>query len=320
MAKREILKELLKQIKLSDEELGSRYKRAANAEYWRKLCPEVPLEQGIQRFLKEVAPLELDSIDQLVAQLNDRGYFEAHGLLPRSTTELMTECVRTVTAAGWPAVFAFVYDPFWAVTRVPYLTRLLSTVLGAEYRIMMARCWCYYVPPVRGANGWAPHADAYTANPHRTTVWLPLTDATLDNGCIYVVPKDLAYREGPPDQDPLISESLSRAYCMELLQRCRALPVDAGSVLGWDSQTVHWGSTCHSPKEPRISIGCEFVSKDAVAVPNESNELFPGEPAEMMPGFAQRLRSVGLALQIFGGWELHAKRFGELGKRLAKLS
>ena len=320
MAKREIPRKLLEQLRLPDEELRSRYERALSVDYWRKLCPKVPLEGEIKCFLGELAHSDLDSIDQSITRLNSRGYFEAHGTLPRSTTELMTECVKTVIAAGWPAVFAFLYDPFWAVTRIPYVSSLLSIILGAEYRIIMSRSWCYYIPPIRGANGWAPHTDAYTARPRRVTVWFPLTDATLDNGCIYVVPKDLIYREGPPDEDPLISQTFSRNYSLELLQRCRALPVNAGSILGWDSQTIHWGSTCHSPKEARISIGCEFVCSDVTVVNHENGELFPGEPAEVLPSFAQRLRSVGLSLQIFGGWELRARRFEELGRRLAEFS
>src|SRR5207244_2616081 len=105
--------------------------------------------------------------------------------------------------------------------------------------------------PTPGASGWPPHCD--DANrPNRVTVWIPLSDATLDNGCMYVVPRDRA----AADADAR-------------LQACRALPAAAGSILGWNFDVLHWGSTCTRPGEPRIAISQEFIAPGAATAADE---------------------------------------------------
>jgi hypothetical protein len=228
----------------------------------------------------------------------------------------MRECVEAVRKAGWPPVFAFIYDPFWAVTRVPFVTEFLLADLGDKFNIIMSRVWCYYVPPSRGAGGWTPHADAYSNPANRLTVWIPLTDATLDNGCMYVVPKDFAYGGAPPKRERLRLGTVSSDYALELLHSCKALPAAAGSVLGWDPQTIHWGSKCHEPSDPRISIGCEFVSNGVVPRPHSKEELFPGQPAGVLPTFAQRICHVALSIRIHHHRDLKAGKFLKLAEAL----
>ncbi|HEV2169401.1 MAG TPA: phytanoyl-CoA dioxygenase family protein [Candidatus Binatus sp.] len=248
--------------------------------------------------------------------MSERGYFKTDPMISESTVRSMRACVEAVREAGWPPVFAFVYDPFWQVTRIPFVVEFLNKVLGAEFNIIMSRSWCYYIAPIRGAGGWTPHADDYQRPAHRLTLWIPLTDATLDNGCMYVVPKDFAYRGRAPKTERLRSEKISSEYCMELLHSCRAMPATAGSVLGWAPQTIHWGSKCHEPSEPRISIGCEFVSKGVVPRPHRREELFPGQPADLLPKFAQRIRHVALSIRIHHHRELKAGKFIELAEAL----
>jgi len=252
MPKRSIRNELLAQVRLSDKELGSRYELAVSEGYWRELCPHVPLDSA--QALPDVPAVNHQLVEDCVNQLRTRGYFKTGPLIPESTLTSMRGCVEAVRKAGWPPVFAFIYDPFWAVTRVPFVAEFLLADLGDEFNIIMSRVWCYYVPPSRGAGGWTPHADAYSNPANRLTVWIPLTDATLDNGCMYVVPKDFAYGGAPPKRERLRLGTVSSDYALELLHSCKALPAAAGSVLGWDPQTIHWGSKCHEPSDPRISI------------------------------------------------------------------
>jgi hypothetical protein len=317
MSKVHALNELLSRARLSDKELRSRNELAINPAYWRQLCPKVPIDSSSE------AVAETRQVDRLVVencanQLSSRGYFKTDPLISELTIRSMRECVEAVRKAGWPPLFAFVYDPFWAVTRIPFMAEFLSTVLGAEFNIIMSRSWCYYIPPSRGAGGWTPHADDYSRPAHRLTTWIPLTDATLDNGCMYVVPKDFAYGGHPPKRERLRSLTVTSEYCLELLHSCRAIPASAGSILGWDPQTIHWGSKCHDPSQPRISIGCEFVSKGVVPRPHERRELFPGQPPGLLPTFAQRVRHIALSIRIHHRRDLVAGKFVELAEELIK--
>ena len=316
MSKAQALNELLARARLSDEELRSHHELAVDPSYWRELCPRVSIDSS--QALIETQPVDRQLVENCANQLGSRGYFKTDPLISESTIESMRECVEAVRKAGWPPVFAFVYDPFWAVTRIPFMAEFLSGVLGAEFNIIMSRSWCYYIPPSRGAGGWTPHADDYSSPAHRLTTWIPLTDATLDNGCMYVVPKDLTYGGHAPKKERLRSRMVTSEYCLELLHSCRALPASAGSILGWDPQTIHWGSRCHEPSQPRISIGCEFVSKGVVPRPHEKKELFPGQPAGTLPTFAQRVRHIALSIRIHHRRDLIAGKFAELAERLIK--
>lgn len=50
------------------------------------------------------------------------------------------------------------------------------------------------MPPSDQGAGWGPHRDRVQPtldednSPHSLTVWLPFTDATPLNGCMYVLP------------------------------------------------------------------------------------------------------------------------------------
>ncbi len=314
MIKKRVRNQLLARARLSDKEIRSRYELAVHPDYWRELCPQVPFDSS--QVVVETSPVNHQLVKDCASQLSSRGYFKAGPLIPESTIASMRQCVETVRKAGWPPVFAFLYDSFWAVTRVPFMVEFLDAVLGAEFNIIMSRSWCYYIPPARGAGGWTPHADAYSSPAHRLTLWIPLTDATLDNGCMYVVPKDFAYGSRAPKKERLRADTVSSDYWLELLHSCRALPAAAGSVLGWDPQTIHWGSKCHQPSAPRISIGCEFVSKGVVPRPHVRDELFPGQPAGLLPTFSQRLRHVALSIRIHHRRELKAGMFLEVAEAL----
>jgi hypothetical protein len=314
MLKVDIRNELLARARLSDKQAKSRYALAVRPDYWRELCPRVPLDSS--RALVESHTRHDQKVEHCANQLSKLGYFKTDPLIPKQIVASMRQCVESVRQAGWPPVFAFLYDPFWAVTRVPFMVEFLGAVLGAEFNIIMSRSWCYYIPPSRGAGGWTPHADAYRKPADRLTVWIPLTDATLDNGCMYVVPKDFAYGSRAPRNERLRAETVSSDYALKLLHSCRALPAAAGSVLGWDPQTIHWGSRCHVPSEPRISIGCEFVSKGVVPKPHRRDELFPGQPPKSLPTFAQRLRHIALSIRIHHRRDLKAGKFLELAEAL----
>src|SRR5438093_1083574 len=76
---------------------------------------------------------------------------------------------------------------------------------------------------------------------NRLTTWVPLTDATLSNGCMYVVPKSTDERVQQAVEN-YSSRKMSMGDVQRLLQHARALPARAGSVLCWGFGLLHWGS------------------------------------------------------------------------------
>jgi ectoine hydroxylase-related dioxygenase (phytanoyl-CoA dioxygenase family) len=188
----------------------------------------------------------------------------------------MRQGLEVLRAEGWPPVFAYVYDEFWMAGRVPSLARLLAAILGPRYR-QVSDVWCFDIPARRGASGFAPHTDDLSVDDprRRLTVWVPISNATLENGCMYVIPRGLvaADRADRFSRD----EFLTRADASALLQASRALPTPPGSLLGWDYSVVHWGSVCGATRERRVSFAFAFIAESAKAEPRECPLLDPGD-------------------------------------------
>ena len=84
--------------------------------------------------------------------LAKHGYFQmpAHSRRPQLVrTHSSVEAVR---AAGWPAVFSWVYDDFWAALRTPPMVRFLRRQLGAGYLQSASGLWVHYVDPRKRAS------------------------------------------------------------------------------------------------------------------------------------------------------------------------
>lgn len=292
---------------LSREECDSRLAQARAPEYWRRLQPGLSVEGRVAAQTLEVSPLGVDVLRAQAARLTRAGYFHTPGIIDPNVITEMRACINTLRQEGWPPVFAFLYDEFWRVVRVPSLVRLVSTYLGEGY-LQNANIWTYYVPPVNGARGWPPHTDS---TQKRLTVWIPLTDATVENGCIYVVPMDRT-PSPPPTLDGDQME-ITGATLGHLLQSVRALPANAGSLLGWNHQVIHWGSmSSESAAEPRISIAVEFVQR---AEGDTNHRLI--EITEIPP-LDRRLKIVGRALLKYCRFEPRFYRYSELATRLVE--
>jgi hypothetical protein len=304
--------EMLKQTRLSAGQVASRLQLARSLDYWEQLNPALSVGQLRGVGVRETRAIDPRRRNELAARLAADGYFQADDLLPAVTLGRMCRAVEALRRAGWPSVFAFVYDQFWQVTRVPSLVRLLSAVLGRGYR-QIPHVWCFYVPAHLGAAGWPPHVDGggQSNSRNRLVVWVPLTDATLDNGCMYVIPRGRV-AEGYCRRF-LEGEAIPAQDAQALLQACRALPARAGTVLGWDFELLHWGSICGDPRKPRVSLSVELLGEAAEPAPNE----FPLIDAQAdLPPFAQRLRVIARAVLDYLRFEPLMIRYLDLAERL----
>lgn len=116
-----------------------------------------------------------------------------------------------------------------------------------------------------------PEADEATI----LTVWLPLTDATEQNGCMQVIPR--SHRDGLKDHCPV--DQLRIPDALLPLERTKPLPMKAGSALLMNQQTIHSSMDNVTEDQVRISFDLRY---QPVGQPT-------GRP--LFPGFVARSRS-----------------------------
>lgn len=305
--------QLLQKAQLSEQEISTRLQQAQSIDYWQNLNPNLTIESTIQPKSIQSGHLESQAYHKLCDRFVKQGYFQIDSSLSELVIQNMKTCICTLRQAGWPAVFGYLYDQFWLIWQIPQLVDFLTDVLGADYR-QSVNVWSHYVSASSNAAGWPPHADGYQ-EAGKLTIWIPLSDATLDNGCIYVIPKhrlseQLAERIFETGQ-------LSTADLGILLHNTRALPASAGTILAWDYDVMHWGSICDQPAHPRISIAVNFMSA-TVAAERIGKPSIVGSSG--IPTFLQRLYIVANSLRIYVGREPLISRYLPLSELLAEIT
>lgn len=276
---------------------------AHQIEFWRSLNPGLSIAET---WASPPQPIALDPDLQAdrISDLSHQGYFQIEPVLPEMDLFRMAAGIEVLYENQIPELFAFVYDEFWQIHQS--LRPLLTAFLGSEYRQLPA-FWAWYLDAKTDHAGWERHRDRSQPTlrpdgmPNIMTIWIPLTDASPLNGCMYVLPAHL---------DPNYPDNLKSCE-IDNVRDIRALPAAMGSVLGWTHSLLHWGARS-SPKAPcpRISISCEFQRGDVD--PYETPLL----PSQFMPSFEQRLRLVGHQIRKYKHMFSHPEELLELATHL----
>jgi len=108
------------------------------------------------------------------------------------------------------------------------------------------------------------------------TVWMAINDATVENGCLQVIPR--SHRHGLEPHCPT-SQSLTIPDKLLPLDRATPVPLKAGSVLLMNQQTVHSSLDNTTDDQVRISLDLRY---QPVGQPT-------GRPA--FPGFVARSKA-----------------------------
>ncbi|ORV52950.1 hypothetical protein AWC02_02275 [Mycolicibacter engbaekii] len=249
-------------------------------EFWAQLCPEMSIETG-----GPGPSIAVGELDTQLANLKREGYVQVPDAFPEAAIAPIRRTVSTLFRQGIPLPFAFVYDELWLAFQG--LSEFLAGVLGQGYQAL-PDFWVWHVNPSDNAVGWGPHRDKLVNtldddnSPRTLTVWLPFTDATPLNGCMYMLPAHLDDRfverrwDGPDNT------------LVRNLQDIRALPATAGTMFAWNQAVLHWGGRgSRLGAAPRISAAFEFQRADCA--PYNSPLLEPGRT----PTFTERLGLIG---------------------------
>jgi len=294
-----IVQQMLSESALSPELTDTLLRNATSPSYWAALAKTAALPPEVG--------LDDAELERAALHFREEGYFATRPVIAPGAAEALRSIVERVVAAGWPAVFAFACEPVWAVSQSSSLVRLLTRALGEGYR-HREQIYCHWVSPVKGAAGWSPHVDG-PGSQRRLSVWVPLSDATLENGCMMVIPKS---RLGAELQGVAFHERTSFGFAEthKLLHAARALPAKAGSLLGWDFDVVHWGSMCDGGGHPRVSLAIEFES--AAAPAGESPRFDP----LVVPPLEQRMTAIARAVLGYARFVPMLNRYRDLATRL----
>ncbi len=234
------------------------YSAMGTKQFWTDLCPNLTISDLPIRNSPEPARNDRSEIQREKLLLLEEGHLRFESLIDRNATSQLADGVRKLVESGIPTPFLFVYDEAWQLFGT--LRHHITALVGERF-LVGGDMWVWHVPPNSSGRGWAPHRDdqyadsafAPNGDPNLISLWIALTDATVDNGCIYVLPKTL---------DPGWPKPKTRNIPSGSLAGIRAQPVSAGSVLSWTADVLHWGAQS-TPRalEPRISL-CLYAQRD----------------------------------------------------------
>ena len=276
------------------------WEEAEDESHWLRILEEA--EDAIE----QVAPREALGPDSPLSSAVDAHLFQEQGwalagsVLSTSQTERLAHLGQIARNAGWPRVFAYLYEETWQILRSPKLLETLSSWLGDGYR-QLPGLWFHQVAGVAGARGWGPHVDSAkrpsfdaAGRPDRITVWVPLVDVDATRSCIFVVPTN-ENTEGLA-QKILHDEQMPMDMVLRLMHASQPLPCKAGSLVAWRPDVLHWGGIHQGQGDPRSALSLEFIRAQVPLAPDEELSL----AAHPIPDFQTRLYLVARGLLAYG--------------------
>ncbi|MSP75450.1 MAG: hypothetical protein EXR12_04880 [Rhodospirillaceae bacterium] len=298
---------LLKQAELSPSQMAERFEAALDVDRWRRLAPFASIEERIvSGDHAQIAPQ--DAVREK-NRLDEDGYFCLKQVFDREWIARMHDIVRAVRADGWPAAFAFVYDDFWSIARSPAISVFLEASLGVGF-LQNTVVWAHWVPDAKGVAGWRPHDDYRGGGDTFLSFWIPLSDATAENGCMFLVPDS---RSREVAETIKAQDSLPNVLFRKTLQDVVALPVPSGSLIGWRGDVLHWGGANSGSTVPRVSLALEFRSRDVKTTRFERPLI---DPQAALPPFRTRLFAIVKALREYTNFEPLLLRHLPLAERI----
>src|ERR1700738_1736026 len=111
--------QLLRESRLRPDELDLRLGQVRSPKYWKQINPQLSVN-GVSFDAVEVVA-RVAAIEELATHFQKEGYLSVEQIIPKQHVGRMRQGTENLKRAGWPLVFAYVYDEFWQVTRLPTL-------------------------------------------------------------------------------------------------------------------------------------------------------------------------------------------------------
>tara|TARA_Y100001935_G_C17309904_1_gene515080 strand:- start:5493 stop:6281 length:789 start_codon:yes stop_codon:yes gene_type:complete len=162
------------------------------------------------------------------------GYTVFKNILPASIFDPLNDAFDALKSAEILPVGIITHPLFWQIVQA--LDPIIENILNEPY-VILPETWAWDIDPNKSNKGWAPHREKLFScvnsdgMPMSLSCWFPITPATPENSCMYVLPAsdDPYYPVGKTTFDLPI-------------QAIRALPADPGDVIVFNHNILHWGS------------------------------------------------------------------------------
>jgi hypothetical protein len=222
--------------------------------FWRKLFPGFTIGKPLKK-----PPKPKDDLDLAAERVLHEGYGDGRDASLARAVRPLAAAVSKFVKLGIPPAFIYLFDQTWDCFhgRAP----LLKRVLGEDYRVV-PDAWVWHVDPKADEAGWAPHRDLGRialnpdGSPKTLQIWIPLSEATPLNGCMYVL---------PANRDAHYGKENDMSFWYDIAG-IRALPTKPGDFLFWNGAVIHWGAkSSRYGKAPRISMAVKHQRGDIKA-------------------------------------------------------
>lgn len=284
--------------------IDDRVAEISRADFWRANFPQLSINTRLAK--GNVAQIEPDEDKRALwrERMAEEAYFQDVSDALTELTPRLAEAVLTCKRLDIPPAFVFLFDEPWECFFS--LDPMLRLFLGANYRIL-PDFWTWHLDPKRVEAGWRPHRDKGRmalkgdGGPASLTVWVPLSEATPQNGCMYLL---------PANRDPVYGTENEARWQIDIA-KVRALPARPGDFLCWNQAVLHWGGEASRfARHPRMSMALEFQMGERAPFNQPLIEPFANLDFEF------RLRLVAKQILQYKHMYPLAARFEALAQRL----
>jgi hypothetical protein len=283
--------------------IDDRVAELSRPEFWRAHFPQLSIVDRLRTNIALMQPSDAQAALWRERVLEE-GYFQDGADTLARLAPALADAVNTCHRLDIPPAFIFLFDETWECFFA--LDPMLRGLLGEGYKIL-PDFWTWRLDPARADAGWRPHRDkghralAPDRSPLSLTVWIPLTEARPQNGCMYLLPANRDPVYGTPDD----------AKWQIDVAKVRALPARPGEFLCWNQAVLHWGGEASRfAPDPRISMALEFQTGERAPF---NTPLIP--PFANLD-FESRLKLVGKQILQYKHMYPLAARFEALAKGL----
>lgn len=263
--------------------------------FWRKIALECSSKFTVNEpEIESYDPIDMTQVDlpESGEQLKKEGYIHLKGLFSDIEIDSYKKMAQALYDRGIPPVFLSIYDQFWLLSH--RLENVIAPFLGKD-ALVLPRYFVWLVDPSEEEAGFGiehrdyPHIPLNKdGSPNHLSVWIPLSESNVYNGCMYIV---------PANRDPFYLNLKQKEKKIEYCN-IRALPGDAGDLFLWNNRVLHWSSKSSNRKgiEPRISIAFEYISRTFFGQQNEFKKVVP---FDFYPSFESRKELIAYQMSEF---------------------